>query len=106
LQLLAAALIEKNENANITSGPELQRIANLNIKEEHRLSKQDFKAILTAFEEAVQREAFQGNVDLESLGKAVEDIDKAQNENAMNPETKGFFEKAAETLRSLKVKGK
>lgn len=105
-KLLAAALVEKNESAEITSSTGLKALANLNLEEEYQFDKNDLNIILAAFESAMRSGAFEGKVDFIALQEDIKKIQNKRNSKAMSKELESFFERSAEILRSIEAKGK
>lgn len=106
IKLLAAALVEKNENAEITSSSELKSLANLNLEEDYQVSKNDLNTIIVALESAIQSGAFEGKADLMAMKQDVEKIELERNGKDMGKHLESFFDRSAEILRSIEAKGK
>lgn len=105
IELLAAAIVEKNNEANIKSGGDLQNLAALDYSEDYEVKKADFTTILKALEKGFERGDFEGGEDLEGLKENTEKMKIEDDQTKLSKEMQDFLETAAEILQKMKVRG-
>ena len=105
LKLLATAIMEKNEEAKISSNSDLQNLARLNIEEEYQVSESDFTTIIDAFKQSFKSGAFESEPDMEDLEQTLEEMNIEKIKDNQSEESEDFFDSAGKVLTKMDIKG-